>query len=111
MDRHWISSRSLGASGGRDVIGALRTSAARHYMSLPSSDGWRVQRQCPAVRAHALPVHGSVYLVMAALVVAYEAGALPIGEYGWAMLGAITIVGTVVLWWGSERIWGLFWHR
>jgi ABC-type uncharacterized transport system permease subunit len=54
---------------------------------------------------------GPFYLLMAALVLAYAAGALPIGEHGWAMLGAVTIVGTAVLWWGSERIWGLFWPR
>jgi hypothetical protein len=54
---------------------------------------------------------GPFYLLMAALVVAYAAGALPIGEQGWVMLGATTIVGTALLWWGSERIWGLFWPR
>jgi hypothetical protein len=49
---------------------------------------------------------------MAALVIGYATRALPIGDSGWAILGATTIVGTVVLWWGSERIWGLFWpHR
>lgn len=52
---------------------------------------------------------GPFYLLMAALVVAYAGGALPIGPYGWAILGAMTIVGTAVLWWASERIWGLFW--
>jgi hypothetical protein len=55
---------------------------------------------------------GPFYLLMAALVLAYAAGALPMGDQGWAILGATTIVGSVALWWGSERIWGLFWpHR
>jgi len=54
---------------------------------------------------------GPFYLVMAASVLAYAAGALPIGELGWTILGAVTIVGTAILWWGSERIWGLFWPR
>jgi ABC-type uncharacterized transport system permease subunit len=55
---------------------------------------------------------GPFYLLMAALVIAYAAGALPIGDHGWAILGAIAIAGSAVLWWGSERIWGLFWpHR
>jgi len=55
---------------------------------------------------------GPFYLLMAGFVFAYAAGVLPIGEQGWTILGATTIVGTVVLWWGSERIWGLFWpHR
>lgn len=54
---------------------------------------------------------GPFYLLTAALVVAYAAGALPIGEHGWEILGAVTLVGTAVLWWGSEGIWGPFWPR
>ena len=54
---------------------------------------------------------GPFYLVMAALVLAHVAGALPIGEHGWAILGAVTVVGTAVLWWASERVWGVFWPR
>ena len=55
---------------------------------------------------------GPFYLLMAALVFGYVAGALPMGDQGWVILGATTVIGTVVLWWGSERIWGLFWpHR
>jgi hypothetical protein len=54
---------------------------------------------------------GPFYLLMAALVIAYAAGLVPIGDRGWAILGAVVIVGTAVLWWGSERIWGVFWLR
>lgn len=55
---------------------------------------------------------GPFYLLMAVLVVAYAAGLLPIGDRGWAILGTTTIAGTALLWWASERIWGLFWpHR
>ena len=52
---------------------------------------------------------GPFYLLMAGFVLAYAAGVLPIGAQGWAILGVTTIVGSVALWWGSERIWGLFW--
>ena len=52
---------------------------------------------------------GPFYLLMAALVCTYAAGALPIGGHGWAILGATIIVGSAVLWWASERVWGLFW--
>lgn len=55
---------------------------------------------------------GPFYLLMAVLVVAYAAGLLPIGDRGWAILGTTTIAGTALLWWASERFWGLFWpHR
>lgn len=54
---------------------------------------------------------GPFYVLMAALVIAYTAGLVPIGDRGWAILGAMVIVGTAVLWWSSERIWGLFWPR
>lgn len=51
---------------------------------------------------------GPFYLLMAAIVVAYASGVLPVGEYGWTILSAATVAGTIVLWWGSERIWGTF---
>lgn len=51
---------------------------------------------------------GPFYLLMAMAVVAYATGVLPMGEQGWAILGAATVAGTAVLWWGSERIWGTF---
>ena len=54
---------------------------------------------------------GPFYLLMAALVTAYAVGVLPLGGEGWAMLGATTIAGTALLWWASERIWGVFWPR
>jgi hypothetical protein len=59
-------------------------------------------------RTHCL-FTGPFYLAMAALVVSHASGLLPLGEAGWAILGAGTIAGTVVLWWGSERVRGRFW--
>ncbi|HET6622083.1 MAG TPA: hypothetical protein VFG64_19240 [Dongiaceae bacterium] len=52
---------------------------------------------------------GPFYLAMAVLVVAHATGALPIGDRGWVVLGTATIIGSAVLWWGSERICGAFW--
>ncbi len=54
---------------------------------------------------------GPFYLLMAAVVVAYATGMLPMGQQGWMVLGGATLVGTGVLWWGSERIWGAFRSR
>lgn len=54
---------------------------------------------------------GPFYVLMAAVVMAYAFGLVPIGDRGWTILGATVIVGTAMLWWGSERILGLFWRR
>jgi hypothetical protein len=55
---------------------------------------------------------GPFYLLMAAAVLGYAIGALPLGDQGWLILATTTVIGTAALWWGSERIWGLFWpHR
>lgn len=54
---------------------------------------------------------GPFYLLVAVLVIAHVAGVLPLGDQGWAILGAGTIAGTAALWWGSERMWGSFWPR
>jgi len=51
---------------------------------------------------------GPFLLAMAALVAGYAAGFLPLGRHGWTALGATTAVGFVVLWWGSERLWGAY---
>ncbi|MGH6890823.1 MAG: hypothetical protein ACREEP_01055 [Dongiaceae bacterium] len=51
---------------------------------------------------------GPFLLLMAALVIAYTAGVLPIGAHGWTFLGGTTIAGSAAIWWGSERIWGVF---
>ncbi len=48
------------------------------------------------------------FLAMAVLVVGYTAGIVPLGEYGWFILGGVAVVGNAVLWWGSERAWGTF---
>jgi hypothetical protein len=109
---NWISLAGLwGLPAGAMLIGALldplpRTliwSAALLWMGAACIAN---ARRCG--RTHCR-FTGPFYLVMAALVVAYAAGTLPIGDHGWAILGAMTIIGTAVLWWGSERIWGLFW--
>lgn len=51
---------------------------------------------------------GPFFILMAAGVVAYAIGLLRLGPDGWNILGAITLVGAVGLWWASERVWGKF---
>lgn len=51
---------------------------------------------------------GPFLLLMAGPVASYSIGALPLGAYGWAILGGITFFGFVALWWGSEQVWGRF---
>lgn len=51
---------------------------------------------------------GPFYLAMALLVPLFASGLLPLGSYGWHILGGVTVVGTAALWWGSERLWGVF---
>src|SRR5262245_1960561 len=51
---------------------------------------------------------GPFFLVMAASVVAYAFSGLPLGPYGWAVLGGVTVIGNLLIWWGSERLLGMF---
>lgn len=51
---------------------------------------------------------GPFLIVMAVLVVGYATGVLALGAHGWVVLGGITFVGFVILWWASERTWGTF---
>jgi hypothetical protein len=51
---------------------------------------------------------GPYLILMAALVIGYAAGLLPLGPYGWALLAVAIFVGSAILWWGSERVLGVF---
>lgn len=51
---------------------------------------------------------GPIFILMAAIVAAYAGGMLALGLHGWSILAGATLVGTTVLWWGSERLWGRF---
>ena len=51
---------------------------------------------------------GPFLILMAALVVGYAVGVLPLGPYGWDMLAGAAFIGSALLWWGSERILGAF---
>ena len=51
---------------------------------------------------------GPFFILMAAGVVAYAGGFLDLGSHGWSLLGGITLVGALGLWWASERAWGRF---
>ena len=51
---------------------------------------------------------GPFFIVMAVGVAAYAIGVLDLGPNGWSILGAVTLVGAVGLWLGTERAWGRF---
>jgi len=62
-------------------------------------------RQC--TRTHCR-FTGPFLIVMAGLVAGDAIGVLTLGTHGCIILGGITVFGFVVLWWGSEQIWGKF---
>ena len=49
---------------------------------------------------------GPFFIVMAAVVLAYIIGLLPLGDWPWLTLGLTTAVGNILLWWGPERLLG-----
>jgi hypothetical protein len=51
---------------------------------------------------------GPFFILMAGLVAGHAFGILPLGTYSWGILGGGTLVGAVVIWWASERVWGAF---
>lgn len=58
-------------------------------------------------RTHCL-VTGPFFILMAAGVVAYASGLLDLGDGGWSILGGVIFIGTIGLWWASERLLGRF---
>lgn len=49
---------------------------------------------------------GPFYFAMALVVISFATGLLHLGDAGWTIIGVTTVGGTIVLWWGSEHIWG-----
>lgn len=54
---------------------------------------------------------GPFLILMAALVVGYAVGLLSLGSHGWNILEGTIFAGSAMLWWGSERILGVFTAR
>ncbi len=53
-------------------------------------------------------VTGPFFLVMAAVALLFGVGALALGKYGWNLLGAVALVGALVLIYVPERLFGTY---
>jgi hypothetical protein len=53
-------------------------------------------------------VTGPFFSVMAPVALAYGFGALPLGEHGWNLLGAVALAGALVLIFVPERLFGTY---
>jgi hypothetical protein len=51
---------------------------------------------------------GPYYLAMIVPVIALGAGPITVGILGWVCLGVITLGGSGLIWWATERAWGKF---
>lgn len=51
---------------------------------------------------------GPFFILMAAMIAAYAAGALRLGPNGWTILGGAILAGAIGIWWVTERVWGRF---
>ena len=51
---------------------------------------------------------GPFYLALIVPVLLLGLGLLPLGPYGWWILGAVIVVGGKVIWWATEAAWGRF---
>ncbi len=62
-------------------------------------------RHCGRTHCH---VTGPFFFLMATGVVAYAGGLLDLGDDGWSILAGVIFIGTIGLWWASERMFGRF---
>jgi len=51
---------------------------------------------------------GPFFFVMAVPVVVLGSGWLSFGPNDWWWLGMFTLLGSAIIWWGSEAIWGKY---
>lgn len=65
-------------------------------------------RRCGRTHCH---FTGPFFLLVALAVLAHGFGLLPLGPHGWTWLGAVIVIGTALLWSGSEMLAGRYLHR
>ena len=51
---------------------------------------------------------GPFFLIMAAAVLLHGFGIVPLGADGWRWLGRALAIGSVILWFGPELVWGKY---
>jgi hypothetical protein len=51
---------------------------------------------------------GPFYLAMVLPLLIAGSGIVSIGSYGWFALAAVIVLGSKLIWWGTERVWGKF---
>jgi hypothetical protein len=51
---------------------------------------------------------GPYYLAMIVPVAVLSSGVVSIGFYGWLAVGILTLAGSKIIWWATERAWGKF---
>jgi len=51
---------------------------------------------------------GPYYLAMIAPVVVLGSGFVSVGIYAWLLLACVILLGSLLLWWATERAWGEF---
>jgi hypothetical protein len=51
---------------------------------------------------------GPYYLAMIVPTMALGLGIVPVGIYGWLALACVSLLGSKLIWWATERIWGKF---
>lgn len=51
---------------------------------------------------------GPYYLVMIGPVMLLGSGFADVGILGWIVVGCVILLGSALLWWGSEQAWGKF---
>ena len=74
----------------------------------PRLDGDRVLLKRSTVQSQHCRFTGPYYLAAVIPVAIAGMGVLPLGLYGWAVLGILILGGSYVIWWGTERAWGKF---
>ena len=51
---------------------------------------------------------GPYYLAMILPVLVLGSGIVSVGLHGWIVLCAVILLGSKVIWWATERVWGKF---
>jgi hypothetical protein len=102
---YWLPAAAIVASGFFDIEPATR--GALWAAALATMGIGCVANAVRCGRVHCY-VTGPFFLVMAAVALLYGVGALALGKQGWNLLGAVALVGALVLIYVPERLFGTY---
>jgi len=105
---YWLPAIAIVVAGAPVISSGWRTVV--WTVALATMGGACIVNAVRCGRVHCY-LTGPFFLLMALVALSYGLGILHLGGNGWNLLGLITLIGAVTLWYLPEMFLGKYWQR